>query len=154
MIAEFTTQDPLASDGSGGSGGSSSSDYVNQLMNMTNMTTMQTMSGQIGTSSVQQALLLAQSLPGDTVTLANTNGTVQGVVQGTSINGTDVSLLVNGQQYDVSELTGINQTVQSASIAGGAAVNPAVTPPVTPATAPAATTTTPSTITTTPTSTP
>jgi len=107
MIAEFTSQNPLASDSGGG--GSSSSDYVNQLMNMTNLTTMQTMSTELGTSTTQQAVSLAQSLTGATVQVNDQGKTIQGVVQNASISGTNVTITINGVKYDSSLITSVLQ---------------------------------------------
>lgn len=115
MVAQFTQQDPLASDSDGGSG---TSDYVSQLMSMTNLTTMQTMSSQLATSTSQQALSLAEALPGSNVTVNDANGNpVTGVVQSTSIDtSTDnVLMTINGTQYSSANLVSINQTAAQAA---------------------------------------
>jgi flagellar hook assembly protein FlgD len=112
MVAQFTQQDPLSS-GSGGGGSSGTSDYVNQLMSMTNLTTMQTMSAQMTTSTGQQALALAQSLPGSTVEVSDGKGNVvAGVVQKASVDTTtdNVVMTINGQQYSSANLISIDQT--------------------------------------------
>jgi flagellar hook assembly protein FlgD len=112
MVAQFTAQDPLASDSDGG-GGSGASDYVNQLMSMTNLTTMQTMSSQLATSTSQQALSLAEALPGSNVTVNDANGNpVTGVVSSTSVDTSteNVILTINGTQYSSANLVSINQT--------------------------------------------
>ena len=103
MVAQFTQQDPLASDGSGGSGGSGTSDYVNQLMSMTNLTTMQTM-------SAQQGVQLAQEMPGANVTVTDSSGNVStGVVQATTITTNGVDVTVNGTAYPSSDITAVNR---------------------------------------------
>jgi flagellar hook assembly protein FlgD len=119
MVAQFSQQDPLAGDSDGG-GGSGVSDYVDQLMSMTNLTTMQTMSSQLATSTSQQALSLAEALPGSNVTVNDSAGNpVTGEVTATSVDtSTDnVLMTINGQQYSSSNLVSINQT--AAQVAAG-----------------------------------
>jgi flagellar hook assembly protein FlgD len=110
MVAQFTQQDPLSSgDGSSSSG---TSDYVNQLMSMTNLTTMQTMSAQLTTSTGQQALSLAQSLPGSTVEVSDASGNVvTGVVTRAGVDTTNNNVLmtINGQTYSSANLISIDQ---------------------------------------------
>ena len=109
MVAQFQAQDPLADDsGSGGGGsGSGAADYVNQLMSMTNLTTMQTMSS-------QQGLILAQSLPGQTVTVTTPeNETETGVVTGTTVSTGTVNVTVNGTSYPISEITSVTPAATS-----------------------------------------
>ncbi len=116
MVAQFTQQDPLSSGSD--SSGSGTSDYVNQLMSMTNLTTMQTMSAQLSTSTQQQALSLAQSLPGCTVEVNDANGNVvTGVVQRAGIDtSTDnVLMTINGQTYSSANLISIDQTAAQAA---------------------------------------
>ena len=120
MVAQFTNQDPLASDGSGGSGGSGTSDYVNQLMSMTNLTTLQTMSG-------QQAQQLAESLPGATVEVSDNGTDSTGVVQSARVDPSTggVDFTVGGTEYPSSDLYAITQTAAAAA----AATTPAATTP-------------------------
>jgi flagellar hook assembly protein FlgD len=117
MVAQFTQQDPLASDGSGDGG--STSDYVNQLMSMTNLTTMQTM-------SAQQGVQLAQELPGANVTVTDSSGNVvTGNIQATTITTNGVEVTVNGVAYPSSDVTSVNQSAaQVAAAAAAAAANP------------------------------
>jgi flagellar hook assembly protein FlgD len=106
MVAQFQAQDPLASDsGSGGGGsGGGASDYVNQLMSMTNLTTLQTVSS-------QQGLLLAQSLPGQTVTITNPNNTTSsGVVTSSTVVNGAVEVMVGGVAYPITEITAVAPT--------------------------------------------
>jgi flagellar hook assembly protein FlgD len=114
MVAQFTQQDPLSSGGDGG-GDSGTSSYVSQLMAMTNLTTEQTM-------SAQQQDMLANSLPGATVSVNNNGVTVTGVVQSTAVdpNG-GLDLVINGQSYLSSNLLSINQTQAQAAVAAAAA---------------------------------
>ncbi len=133
MVAQFTQQDPLSGDSSGGSG-SGTSDYVNQLMSMTNLTTMQTMSGQMTTSTQQQAMELAQSLPGASVEISNNGATVQGEVQRARLDGAGgVFLTVGGQEYSSANLISVDQTAAQAAAAAAAAAATAAATPVTPA---------------------
>jgi len=127
MVAQFTQQDPLASDGSGGSG-SSTSDYVTQLMSMTNLTTLQTMSG-------QQAQQLAESLPGATVQVDNNGAYSTGVVQSSRVDASSLGVYftVNGTEYPSADLYSIQQTAAQTA-AGAGATTP--TTPTTPATTP------------------
>jgi flagellar hook assembly protein FlgD len=121
MVAQFTQQDPLSSGDSSGSSGTS--DYVNQLMSMTNLTTMQTMSAQLTTSTTQQALSFAQSLPGSTVEVNDANGnTITGVVQKASVDTTtdNVIMTINGNQYSSANLVSIDQSAAQAAAAASA----------------------------------
>ena len=115
MVAQFQAQDPLADDsGSGGDGsGSGAADYVNQLMSMTNLTTMQTM-------SAQQGLILAQSLPGQTVTVTTPeNTTDSGVVTGTTVTTGGVNVTINGVSYPITEITSVTPAAAAASTTTG-----------------------------------
>jgi len=108
MVAQFTQQDPLSSGDSSG-GGSGTSDYVNQLMSMTNLTTMQTM-------SAQQGLILAQSLPGQTVTVTTPQNTTDtGVVTGTTVTSNGVNVTINGVSYPITEITSVTPAAAAAS---------------------------------------
>jgi flagellar hook assembly protein FlgD len=115
MVAQFQAQDPLADDSSDGGGGSGSgaADYVNQLMSMTNLTTMQTM-------SAQQGLILAQSLPGQTVTVTTPeNDTYTGVVTGTTVDSSSgVNVTINGVSYPITEITSVTPTSAASSTTG------------------------------------
>ena len=116
MVAQFTQQDPLASDGSGDGGGAS--DYVNQLMSMTNLTTLQTVSTQQGTQ-------LAQEMPGANVSVTDANGNVTtGVVQSTTINANGVEVTVNGVAYPSAEVTAVNQSAAQVAAAAAASTTP------------------------------
>jgi len=117
MVAQFTQQDPLSSDGSGG--GSSTSDYLNQLMSMTNLTTMQTMSG-------QQAQQLAESLPGATVVVDNNGVDTTGVVQSSRVDSSNLGVYftVNGTEYPSSDLYSIQQTAAQAAGTGTTTTTP------------------------------
>ncbi len=130
MVAQFTQQDPLSS-GNGSSSGSGTSDYVNQLMSMTNLTTMQTMSSQMTASAGQQAMQLAQSLPGSTVEVAGNGGVATGVVQKARIDSTNdnVYLTVNGTEYSISSLISIDQTASQTVAAAGTTKAPTTTTP-------------------------
>jgi flagellar hook assembly protein FlgD len=109
MVAQFTQQDPLSS-GDSSSGGSGTSDYVDQLMSMTNLTTMQTMSSQLATSTGQQALQFAQSLPGSTVDVTGNGGIVTGEVTKARVDQSTntVYLTVNGTEYASSALISVD----------------------------------------------
>jgi flagellar hook assembly protein FlgD len=125
MIAQFTQQDPLSSGDGGGDSGTS--DYVNQLMSMTNLTTMQTMSSQLTTSTGQQALSLASSLQGATVTVNDANGNpVTGVVQQTGVDPTsdNVLMIINGTQYSSANLIAINDNPAQTIAAAAATKSP------------------------------
>jgi flagellar hook assembly protein FlgD len=114
MVAQFQAQDPLASDSSSGGGGSGSgaADYVNQLMSMTNLTTMQTM-------SAQQGLILAQSLPGQTVTVTTPENTTEsGVVTGTTVTTGGVNVTINGVSYPITEITSVTPAPAATSTTG------------------------------------
>ena len=115
MVAQFQAQDPLADDsGSGGGSGSGAADYVNQLMSMTNLTTMQTM-------SAQQGLILAQSLPGQTVTVTTPeNTTDSGVVTGTTVTTGGVNVTINGVSYPITEITSVTPAPAATSTTGTA----------------------------------
>ncbi len=110
MVAQFTQQDPLSDEGSGAGGSSSTTDYINQLLSMTNLATMQTMSSQMTTSSGQQAMQLASSLPGATVEVTGNGGTAAGVVQKARVSGSNLYLTINGQEYSGASLISIDQT--------------------------------------------
>ena len=114
MVAQFQAQDPLADDsGSGGGSGSGAADYVNQLMSMTNLTTMQTM-------SAQQGLILAQSLPGQTVTVTTPeNTTDSGVVTGTTVTTGGVNVTINGVSYPITEITSVTPAAAAAASTTG-----------------------------------
>ena len=119
MVAQFQAQDPLADDSSSGGGGSGSgaADYVNQLMSMTNLTTMQTM-------SAQQGLILAQSLPGQTVTVTTPeNSTESGVVTGTTVTTGGVNVTINGVSYPITEITSVTPAAAAASTNTGTTSN-------------------------------
>jgi hypothetical protein len=82
---------------------------VNQLMSMTNLTTMQTMSS-------QQGLILAQSLPGQTVTVTTPeNDTDTGVVTGTTVTSSGVNVTINGTSYPITEITNVTPATPAAS---------------------------------------
>jgi flagellar hook assembly protein FlgD len=120
MVAQFTQQDPLASDGSGDGGGAS--DYVNQLMSMTNLTTLQTVSGQQGTQ-------LAQEMPGANVNVTDASGNVTtGTVQSTTIDSNGVSVVVNGVAYPSADVTAVNQSAAQVAAATAAAATTPATP--------------------------
>jgi flagellar hook assembly protein FlgD len=114
MVAQFQAQDPLADDsGSGDSGsGGGAADYVNQLMSMTNLTTLQTVSS-------QQGLQLAQSLPGQTVTITNPdNTTTTGVVTGSTVVNGAVEVTVGGLAYPITEITSVQPTPVASTTPG------------------------------------
>jgi flagellar hook assembly protein FlgD len=114
MVAQFQAQDPLADDSGsgGGSSGSGTADYVNQLMSMTNLTTMQTM-------SAQQGLILAQSLPGQTVTVTTPENTTDtGVVTGTTVTSSGVNVTINGVSYPITEITSVTPATAATSTTG------------------------------------
>jgi len=111
MVAQFQAQDPLADDSGSGGGdsGSGAADYVNQLMSMTNLTTMQTM-------SAQQGLILAQSLPGQTVTVTTPENTTDtGVVTGTTVTTGGVNVTINGVSYPITEITSVTPAPAAAA---------------------------------------
>lgn len=113
MVAQFTQQDPLASDSSGG-GGSGTSDYVNQLMSMTNLTTLQSV-------SAQQGAQLAQTMPGSTVTVTDSTGnSYTGPVQQTIIDSSGVNVVVNGVKYPSADVTAVTQSEAQAAAAAAA----------------------------------
>lgn len=124
MVAQFTQQDPLSSGSGGNSNGTT--DYVNQLMSMTNLTTMQTMSSQLATSTGQQALQLAQTLPGSTVEVTGNGGITTGVVQKARIDATtnNVYLTIGGKEYSSAALISVDQAAAAATTPPAATATP------------------------------
>ena len=70
---------------------------------------MQTMSSEVGTTNTQQAVALANSLSGSNVQVSNNGEVSQGLVQQVFINGSQVTVQVNGQNYDSSQIVSISK---------------------------------------------
>jgi flagellar basal-body rod modification protein FlgD len=98
LVTQMSSQDPLNPE--------SDTDFAAQLAQFSALQTAQ--SSQTDLQSLQ-----ADSLIGQTVTLAPTSGGTQvsGVVGGMQISAGTPQIVVNGQAYALSQLTGVAPTV-------------------------------------------
>lgn len=103
LVAQLSSQDPMNP--------VSNTDFAAQMAQFSTLQTTQTM--QTNMAAVQSGLtgLAANSLLGKTVNLQTTNGlTVTGVVSSVQYQSGTPSIVVNGQPYDLSQVTSVSQT--------------------------------------------
>ena len=103
LVAQLSAQDPMNP--------VSNTDFAAQMAQFSTLQTTQTMQGNM--AAVQSGLtgLAANTLLGKTVNLQTTAGqTVTGVVSAVQYQSGTPSLMVNGQAYDLSQVTSVSQT--------------------------------------------
>jgi flagellar basal-body rod modification protein FlgD len=103
LVAQLSAQDPMNP--------VSNTDFAAQMAQFSTLQTTQTM--QTNMAAVQTGLtgLQANSLLGATVNLQTSNGqTLTGVVSAVQYHSGTPSLMVNGQAYDLSQVTSVSQT--------------------------------------------
>ena len=104
LVAQLSSQDPMNP--------VSNTDFAAQMAQFSTLQTTQTMQGNM--SAVQAGLtgLSANNLLGKTVNLQTTNGqTVTGVVSSVQYQSGTPNIVVNGQPYDLSQVTSVSQTL-------------------------------------------
>jgi flagellar basal-body rod modification protein FlgD len=103
LVAQLSAQDPMNP--------VSNTDFAAQMAQFSTLQTTQTM--QTNMAAVQSGLtgLAANSLLGKTVNLQPTNGLpVTGVVSSVQYQSGTPSIVVNGQAYNLSQVTSVSQT--------------------------------------------
>ena len=103
LVAQLASQDPMNP--------VSNTDFAAQMAQFSTLQTTQTMQGNM--AAVQSGLtgLAANSLLGKTVNLQTANGqTATGVVSSIQYKSGTATIMVNGQVYDLSQVTSVSQT--------------------------------------------
>jgi flagellar basal-body rod modification protein FlgD len=104
LVAQLSAQDPMNP--------VSNTDFAAQMAQFSTLQTTQSM--QTNMAAVQAGLtgLSANNLLGKTVNLQTTNGlSVTGVVSSVQYQSGTPNIVVNGQAYDLSQVTSVSQTL-------------------------------------------
>ena len=109
LVAQMQNQDPLNPQ--------SDTDMAAQMAQFTSLTQSSAMSSSL-------SMLQANSLIGSTVTLqVDPQTTASGVVQGVVLSGTTPQIIVNGSNYDLSQVTSVTPTATTQTSSSSPATN-------------------------------
>jgi flagellar basal-body rod modification protein FlgD len=103
LVAQLSAQDPMNP--------VSNTDFAAQMAQFSTLQTTQTMQTNMAAVQTGLAGMQANSLLGATVNLQSPNGQiVTGVVSAVQYHSGTPSLMINGQAYDLSQVTSVSQT--------------------------------------------
>jgi flagellar basal-body rod modification protein FlgD len=103
LVAQLSAQDPMNP--------VSNTDFAAQMAQFSTLQTTQTMQTNMAAVQAGTGLLVANGLLGKTVNLRTSNGqTVTGVVDTVQYQSGNPTITVNGQVYDLSQVTSVSQS--------------------------------------------
>jgi flagellar basal-body rod modification protein FlgD len=102
LVAQLSAQDPMNP--------VSNTDFAAQMAQFSTLQTTQTMQTNMAAVQSSMGILVADSVLGRTVNLQTSNGTVTGVVSTVGYQSGTPTISVNGQVYNLSQVTSVSQT--------------------------------------------